>query len=247
MSRPGFLEFHPVRWGEISQENATARRLADDTFDVSVEKSRIAVETYLEPHATPSIAATFWLRDVAAREIVITRDSETVVDVRVTLKAPIPDVSFRPDPDLAQPYGISFDDAVEIASCRELPIFVNGIVEGRTYWFFPKFTVGSCGLFVAKENGAVTEAGSAFPPEDWLWGYEHGLVTEENVDLCITRVFNLHLAYHLLKEHLGLRPSSELLLGLERPPVVIPNAVNWTAIRWLRFEARGAFAWHVRQ
>ena len=247
MSRPGFLELHPVSWAEIVQASATTRRLADDLFDVQIEKSRLSVEAHVEPYPTPAISTTFWLRGIAARELSIAQDGETVVDVRVTLTQPMPDVSFRPDPLLALPHGISFDDAVEIVECRELPIYVNGIVEGRDYWFFPRFHSASCGLFVAKEDGAVTDAGSAFPPEDWLWGYDHGLVTTANVDLCITRVFDLALARRLLKEHFGLRPSHELMLGLERPPLVIARAVNWRAIRWLRYTAGAAFAWYVRK
>ena len=247
MSRPGFLEFHPVHWAEITQPSATTRRLADDLFDVQVEKSRLSVEAHAEPHATPAISETLWLRGIAARELTITRDTETVVDVRATLTAPMPDVSFHPDPALVVPYGISFDDAVEIVECRGMPVYVNGIVEGRDYWFFPKFQAGSCGLFVSKDDGVVTDAGSAFPPEDWLWGYDHGLVTTVHVDLCVTRVFDLALARRLLKEHFGLRPSSELMLGLERPPLVIARAVNWRAIRWLRYTAGAAFEWHVRK
>ena len=247
MSRPGFLEFHPVRWAHIVQANATARRLADDLFDVQVEKSRISVETHAEPHPTPAISATFWLDGIAARELVITRDAETVVDVRATLSAPMPDASFHPDPTLALEHGISFDDAVEIVECRGMPIFVNGIIEGRDYWFFPRVAASSCGLFVSKEDGAVTDAGSAFPREDWLWGYDHGLVTTEHVDLRVTRVFDLDLARRLLREHFGLRPSSELVRGLERPPVTIVKAVNWRAIRWLRYTAGAAFEWHVRK
>src|ERR1700752_1249318 len=101
MSRPGFLEFHPVRGAEIAQVAATPRRLADDLFDVQVEKSRISVEAHVEPYSTPAISEAFWLRGIAARELSIAQDGETVVDVRVTLTQPMPDVSFRPDPLLA--------------------------------------------------------------------------------------------------------------------------------------------------
>ena len=247
MSRPGFLELHPVSWAEIIQASATTRRLADDLFDVQVEKSRISVEAHVAPHPTPAISETLWLHGIAARELTITGDTETLVEVRAALTAPMPDVSFHPNPSLAFPHGISFDDAVEIVECREMPIFVNGIVEGRDYWFFPRFQLDSCGLFVAKEDGAVTDAGSAFPAEDWLWGYDHGLVTTTHVDLCITRVFDLAMARRLLKEHFGLRPSSEPMLGLERPPLVIARAVNWRSIRWLRYTAGAAFMWHVRR
>src|SRR5262245_61010034 len=224
MSRPGFLEFHPMRWAQIVQVSATTRRLEDDLFDVQVEKSRISLDGHAEPHPPPAISASFCLRAIAARGRILTREDGTVVDVRVTLATPMPDVSFRPDPALAHPHGISFDDAVEIVECRELPIFVNGIVEGRDYWFFPRFLIGSCGLFVAKEDGTVTDAGSAFPREDWLWGYDHGLVTTSHVDLYVTRVFDLDMARRLFREHFGLRPSSELLRDLERPPLVVPRA-----------------------
>jgi len=51
-------------------------------------------------------------------------------------------------------------------------------IERPEYWFLPVGYIGSSGVIVCKSSGRLTPLGSAFAIDDWLWGYERGLVTD---------------------------------------------------------------------
>lgn len=51
-------------------------------------------------------------------------------------------------------------------------------IERPEYWFLPVGYIGSSGVIVCKSSGRLTPLGSAFTVDDWLWGYERGLVAD---------------------------------------------------------------------
>jgi hypothetical protein len=91
-------------------------------------------------------------------------------------------------------------------------------------------------------DGHVTDFGSAYPWEDWIWGYERGLVCDEPVDLVVESVIDLEMAVDVLDAlRIGFRADNRRRLAA--PPVVFPAAVNWMAIPELRQRGDTAFTW----
>jgi hypothetical protein len=240
MAQPLFFELHPLTWGALASARTPTRRLRDDLFEVHVERPR-----WLEP-PTPERSSDFRLRQIPARELTIAERTKERTVVQAQLAQAMPDVGFRPGATGASADSISFEHALSLVAQRELPIIVNEIVEGRSFWFFPRLKpLGSCGVFVAKRAGAMTDAGAKFPQEDWLWAYERGLIVDTPVDLVITRVMNLAGTRRFLRDTLRLALSLESYQMLDRPPITLTRAVNWTAIQALRVHAARLFEWRI--
>lgn len=75
--------------------------------------------------------------------------------------------------------------------------FDREVEERSSYWVFRVGSIGSIGIVVDKADGVVTVLGSAFSMEDWLWGYERGLLVEKPT-LRILAVHELRAALELL-------------------------------------------------
>lgn len=66
--------------------------------------------------------------------------------------------------------------ADEYAKRTQSHWFEPGLDERDDYFVARLGFVGSMGVVIAKANGALTVLGSAYTLEDWLWGYERGLL-----------------------------------------------------------------------
>lgn len=123
------------------------------------------------------------------------------------------------------------------------PVRVSGVHEAEHWWAFGRSRIGSCGFAVARADGSVTDFGSAFPWETWIWAHERGLLAKEPLDFVIDSVMDHEAACALVAE-LGLASPSESRARLATFPAV--SAFDWRWIGVLRDRAHDAIQWTTR-
>jgi len=80
--------------------------------------------------------------------------------------------------------GISYEEALARASSKH-EIDVDDARETAAYWVFPVLGIGCCGVLVEKMTGKLVEFGSHTGIDDWVWGYEQGLLDHPTRDLVV--------------------------------------------------------------
>lgn len=206
----------------------TCERLDDTTFVVDFEAEFLLPEL---------------LSDIPIVRIEPTSPTEAGPRTRIVLARPMPDANYRPPPLEAH----LFQRALAASVAQDRPVFINRVREGRDYWFFPIFEIGSVGYVVSKRDGVVTGLGSAWTVEAWLWGFEQGLVIDEPTDLRIDAVYDLDATVKLLREGLRISVSEDDLRALSHPPVVFQKAASWLAIGALHRDRGASVQWCVAE
>jgi len=129
-------------------------------------------------------------------------------------------------------------EALALATANHA-VNVAEIRETATYWVFPVFGIGCCGVLVEKATGNVVEFGSSPHLDDWIWGYEQGLLDEPARDLIVVSVRDAEATLQALKRFV-VRPRIEQL------PTTFESCAVWMAIRPLR-DAGDAFVWRCER
>lgn len=172
---------------------------------------------------------------VPCRSFSINVDKHDGVELEVELTAPLALIEFKPHQEFTPRTGdTSYQDALASASATHA-INAAEIRETAKYWVFPVFGIGCCGVLVDKQSGHVTEFGSYTGIDDWIWGYEQGLLDEPPRDFVVLSVRDAEVTLRTLK-HFVVRPSINAL------PATFRSCAVWQAIKPLR-EAGDAFAW----
>jgi hypothetical protein len=213
-----------IRWHED--------RLADDLETLA--RTRIARHRVVERGPADDFAASLLPEGESAEDLV----------VEVELSEPLPP-AFTPYQKSPRRAGeLTFDEILEkMASFG--PVRISGVHEAERWWAFGRWQIGSCGCAVERNDGRVTEFGSLYPWDDWLWAYDQGLVCAEPRDLVIESVVDMDAAIALL-DSLRVPCTSDTRQRLARTQVVFERAVNWIAIPKLRQDSPRAFRWSVR-
>jgi hypothetical protein len=172
---------------------------------------------------------------VRCTSLLIEVDKYACVELEVELSEPLPLIEFVPHKEFAPRAGdTSYQDALALAR-MEHSVDVAAIRETAAYWVFPVFQIGCCGVLVEKVTGKLVEFGSYTGLDNWIWGYEQGLLEQPPRDLIVVSVRDADATIKALK-HFVARPS------IERLPATFEGCAVWQAIRPLR-EAGDAFAW----
>jgi hypothetical protein len=136
---------------------------------------------------------------------------------------------------------ISLADAEQLVS-RAYPTIEfdrTEIVDYGSFWYFPVWWIGCCGVLVDRELGALCTLGSGLPIETWVEAYRLGLRYDWE-RWTITRVIDLPQAVELLLtmgvrrstfEHLPIRPwtADALADRLRVLPATFNGQRTWQA------------------
>lgn len=85
--------------------------------------------------------------------------------------------------------------------------------ETERWWYFPVESTSCAGVVVDKAEGRATPLGKQGRLEDWLWGYDAGLLEEGNLAIVVTEVFDVPRAIDAFAR-IGLRVSQTALRHL---------------------------------
>lgn len=158
-------------------------------------------------------------------------------ELEFELTRPLPLIEFIPYRQFpSRPGDITYEAALARASDRSAVDFAE-IRETETYWVFPVIEIGCVGVLVEKATGRVEVFGSYTEIDDWIWGYEQGLLDEPARDLVVVSVRDPTMTLRALKDFVN-RPSIDAL------PATFPGCAGWRAIKPLR-DAGDAFAWRA--
>jgi hypothetical protein len=239
---PTFLERHQLTWGSDEGE-CVCERIGDARFKTTLWAVEVAADGLTTVTRWSAVDATPHLDGVAAVEARRTDGADGTISLDLVLAEPLPRVHLPWAGAPAPPGEVSFDEALERAATMGYPIALDAIREAPAYFVFPWYQIGSRGGIVEKRGGRLVELGSAFPIDDWLWGYESGLLEEPPGDLVVVEVREAHRALDALGGILRARPTSRLLQAL---PLLLPEAAHWMAIPHLR-RAEGSMRWEIRR
>ena len=266
MQAPRLYELHAVRGAGREQSDATCERVGlwnepSRSFRVWLECIQVEGEhrgasvrwsagrlDELETLAGVPIQRVRLLERVAADDYLVsllpqgTAADDLVVEVELSSALPPAFTPYERYPRCTAE--VSFDDVLEKLTTAG-PVRISGVHEAERYWAFGRWQIGSCGCAVERADGRVTDFGSAYAWDDWIWGYERGLVRDDRVDLVVESVLDVELAVALL-DTLRIGGCVDNRRRLAAPPVVFPTALNWVAIRELRHRGEAAFTWSVR-
>jgi hypothetical protein len=120
-------------------------------------------------------------------------------------------------------------DAIQFDPATPGDMTVDGV---PCTWFV---AFGRCGSLVEKRGGKLVVFGSYVAHDEWIWGYEHGLVDEPARDLVVVSVGDLETALRALKQFIR-RPSLDVM------PALFVGCAVWQAIGPLR-DAGDALVW----
>lgn len=84
---------------------------------------------------------------------------------------------------------ITYAEARARAAATGLTLVDEEDRESANWWFFGTREIGCKGIIIDKRDGSLTRIGSAYPVDDFLWGYDVG-IREEPVDFVVTEVFD---------------------------------------------------------
>jgi hypothetical protein len=117
--------------------------------------------------------------------------------------------------------------------------------ESANWWFFGTREIGCKGVIIDKRDGSLTRIGSAYPVDDFLWGYDAG-IREEPVDFVVTEVFDQLRATTWLYEN-GFEGSRVYVREkLAKLPAIWPALSGlWSRIPQLRALDPAVMRWHV--
>lgn len=190
----------------------------------------------MEPdHLDPNLPAELELDGVPCASVKVNVDKYACVQLDVELTSGLPLIEFTPYREFPQRTGdTTYAVAFERASA-EHSVDVAAIRETADYWVFPVFQIGCCGVLVEKATGKLVEFGSRPGLDDWIWGYEKGLLHEPPRDLVVISVRDAEATLRALK-HFIRQPNITAL------PATFEGCAFWMAITPLR-EAGDAFVW----
>jgi hypothetical protein len=242
---PRFLEHHRLTWG-CEDADAVFERIDDARF-------RTTLMAAVDPPNGASPAG--WtvrpelprLDGVAAAEIICGDKGYGFFSLELVLTKPLPRIDFPWSRSPAPPGEISFDDALSVAEALGYPIDPHSIRATSTFFLFPVYQIGTCAVLIEKRSGRVVKFGSAFPVDDWLWGYENSLLEEPPSDLVIVDVMDRERAIKLLNElryhAANLLSEAEIRASL---PIILRSGARWMAIPHLR-KLGDSVRWEVRR
>jgi len=134
--------------------------------------------------------------------------------------------------------GISYEEALARASSKH-EIDVDDARETAAYWVFPVLGIGCCGVLVEKMTGKLVEFGSHTGIDDWVWGYEQGLLDHPTRDLVVISVNDADRTYQTLRQFII---AYVVRARLEHLPATFEECAGWQSIKPLR-DAGDAFVW----
>jgi hypothetical protein len=240
------IERRSLAWAGMTAE-VDAVRVGSDPLAPSAEFLISIWTNAVTPDAIDALAmAPASLDGVRAASLDLERREEGVIHFRAHLAETLPALLLTPAHP-ARSGDISFSDALRIARTVGYPVVLSGVTEAERYWYFPWRQIGSIGGVVEKAAGRLTVFGSAWPVDDWIWAYEHGLLEHDYLDFVVDEVLDLPAAVDVIRalrvvRNRRRRDVEQALTST--PPIIFPDLLLGSSIGVLR-RADRAFRWHA--
>jgi hypothetical protein len=176
-----FLELHRVIWGSIAPVSAGAcLRLSDRLFDVHVDLSPPSDHWVTgigepPPALEPPENEPLYLSGIRGKVLhLVDRDPPgdpqyAGATFRVELVSAMPIVAFAPNPALAAPGDITFEQALQLAR-PDGAVFINWITEDDESFCFNTISFGMGGTRVSKRDGSISWVATSMPMPGYIPG-----------------------------------------------------------------------------